>query len=129
MAFKPNQSDVISTMPLEYPPATAAEAYTVGEALKIDGGAVTKCGATDAPVYICSKEFTAAAGDTVPCWRVPRTMTFETTLAAAGTALKIGDRVTLYTDGAQVTATTASGVAEIVSMGGTAVGSPVIVRF
>lgn len=129
MAFKPNQSDIVSTMPLVELPATAEEAYTVGEALKLSGGAVTKCGATDTPLYICGQELTAAAGDSVRCWRVPGTMTFETTLAAAGTALKIGDKVTLHTDGAQVTATTASGVAEIVRMDGTAAGSPVTVRF
>ena len=43
--------------------------------------------------------------------------------------LKLGDKVTLHTDGLQVTATTASGVAEVVGMDGTAAGDRVRVRF
>ena len=54
---------------------------------------------------------------------------FETTAQAALTAVKPGDRVTLHTDGLQVTATTASGVAEIVQKDADAAGSRVRVRF
>ena len=43
--------------------------------------------------------------------------------------MKLGDKVTLHTDGLQVTATTASGVAEVVGMDGTAAGDRVRVRF
>lgn len=43
--------------------------------------------------------------------------------------LNIGDKVTLHTDGLQVTATTTSGVAEIVNLIETAVGGKVIVKF
>ena len=45
------------------------------------------------------------------------------------TSVKLGDKVTIYTDGLQVTATTTSGVAEVVGMDGTAAGSTVLVRF
>ena len=42
---------------------------------------------------------------------------------------KLGDKVTLHTDGLQVTATTTNGVAEGVYMDGTASGSMCRVRF
>ena len=42
---------------------------------------------------------------------------------------KVGDKVTLHTDGLQVTGTTASGVAEVVYMDGTAAGDMCRVRF
>ena len=51
------------------------------------------------------------------------------TLQAAGTGLTIGSKVTLHTDGLQVTGTTASGVAEVVYMDGTAAGDMCRVRF
>ena len=56
-------------------------------------------------------------------------MMFETTFQAAATGVNLGDKVTLHTDGLQVTATKTSGVAEVVGMDGTAVGDKVRVRF
>ena len=41
----------------------------------------------------------------------------------------VGDKVTIHTDGLQVTATTTGGVAEVVWMEGTASGAKVRVRF
>ena len=61
--------------------------------------------------------------------RVLPDMMFETTFQAAASSVKLGDKVTLHTDGLQVTATTASGVAEVVGMDGTAAGDRVRVRF
>ena len=55
-------------------------------------------------------------------------MEFDTTLSASG-ALKIGDKVTINSDSDKVTATTANGVATIVSLAGTASGSAVTVKF
>lgn len=126
MAFLLKISDIPATPPIEYLPATEEETYIVGEALKIASGAVTKAGATDTPTYICAGQ---PLGIGVPVYRVQKTQTYDTTLAAEGAALKIGDKVTLHTDGLQVTATTESGVAEIVSIDDTAVGGAVTVRF
>ena len=61
--------------------------------------------------------------------RVNSDMVLETTASADMAAVKQGDKVTLSEDGMEVTATTANGVAEIVSMDGTAAGSCVRVRF
>ena len=49
--------------------------------------------------------------------------------SAAATAVTLGQKVTINTDGLSVTATTTSGVAEVVYMDGTASGSMCRVRF
>lgn len=114
------------TAPIVYKEATADETYTVGEALKVSSGAVTLDSGTDKPSYIC----VGPEGDNgVPCVEVLPDMEFETTLSAAGTSLAVGDKVTIHTDGLQVTATTTNGVAEITGMYGTAAGSKVTVKF
>ena len=53
-------------------------------------------------------------------------MMFQTTFQVAAASIKLGDKVTLHTDGLQVTATTTGGVAEVVQMDGTTAGSPVL---
>lgn len=114
------------TAPIVYMKATGGETYSVGEALKLSSGAVTLCSGTTKPSHIC----VGAAGDSgVPCIEVQDYMEFETTLSAAGTSLATGSKVTIYTDGKQVTATTTDGVAEITGMDGTAAGSTVTVKF
>lgn len=115
------------TAPIEYKPATANETIVAGEALVLTSGKLTKCGATASPAYIAVGPVNAEG--MVPCHRVNKGMIWDTMLQAAGTGLNIGDKVTLHTDGLQVTATTTSGVAEIVAMEGTAAGSHVRVRF
>lgn len=129
MAFKLYQMDTGITPPIEYMPATANEVYAVGEALKIASGAVTKCSGTTAPALVCAGP---AKDGNVPCVRVQKYMVFGTTLSAApgeGVTLVPGTKVTIATDGMQVTATTTSGVAEIVAIEGQTVGSVVHVRF
>ena len=86
-------------------------------------------GAT-APTYIsmCEKDSECTAGDIIPVIRVGKDMILETTFAAAATSIKLGDKVTLHTNGLQVTATTTNGVAEVVYMDGTASGSMCRVR-
>lgn len=56
-------------------------------------------------------------------------MVFETVASAALTEVTQGSKVTLSADGLKITATTTSGVAEILDMDGTAIGSRVRVRF
>ena len=122
-----SRMDVGQTPPIKYLPMTDGESVALGEALVLSAGKLTKCGATAKPAYI-AVGVKNTAGD-VPVIAVQSYMEFGTTLQAAGDALKKGDKVTLHTDGLQVTATTASGVAEIVSMQGTAAGSYVLVKF
>lgn len=126
MAFLLKISDIPATPPTEYLPVTENETYTVGEVLKLVSGAVTKSGATDVPVYICAGQ---PGEQGLPAYRVQKTQSYETTLSAAGTSLKIGDKVTVHTDGLQVTATTTSGIAEIISIDNAEVGGAVTVRF
>ena len=72
------------------------------------------------------------AGTIIPVVRVDKDRIYETTNSAAFSSAKIGQKVTLHTDGLQVTATTASGVAEIVDFDDKAksgAGGTVHVRF
>lgn len=54
---------------------------------------------------------------------------WETTVAASAAALKLGDKVTIHTDGQCVTATSTDGVATILQLFGTEAGSRVWVKF
>ena len=57
-------------------------------------------------------------------------MEWETTFAADASAVTAGSSVTIHTDGAQVTATTTSGVAKILEKHGSgAIGTTVTVTF
>ena len=65
----------------------------------------------------------------LPVIRVNPQMELAAELSAAGTALKIGDAVTLAADGMRVTATTTSGVFTVTGFaGGTAAGETVYGR-
>lgn len=129
MAFELYQDDINTSPQLTYVTATAAESYVPGELLKIGAdGTATKAGGTDAPVYLCQCAKTAAAGDQIAVIRLHKSHKLKTTLSADGAALKTGDKVTASDDGLQATATTASGVLEIVELMGTAVGDEIIVR-
>jgi len=112
-------------------PATATVEYKLGDALAYgQDGTIVKATGTTKPEFICaSNDFTAAAGDVVVGQLIEPEMEFLTSLSAAGTSLKLGNKVTIHTDGAKVTATTINGVAEIIEMFGTASGSNVLVKF
>ena len=118
------------TPPIEYKTATAGESYAVGEALKQSGGKVTLCSCTTKPEYICVGPANDAGE--VPCVAVQDYMEFQTTLAVApadSATIGVGDKVTIHTDGMQVTATKTSGVAQLVRVDGQTVGSVVVVKF
>lgn len=110
---------------------TDGEAYARGEALVLANGRLTKCGATQTPQFICLCDQAAEATAATELYVLPVTdhQVYRTTLCAAGTALKVGDAVTLHQDGLQVTATTTSGVFTITAMDGTAAGDAVHGRF
>ncbi len=103
----------------------------VGMALVKTSGNLTAAAGANAPTYISmvEKSGEVTAGDIIPVIRVLDGIIFETTFSAAATAVTTGSHVTLSADGMQVTGTTTGGVAEVVSMDGTAVGDRVRVRF
>lgn len=130
MAFKIYSTDDNRVPGIEYLPASAITPK-VGMALKQTTGQLALAIGETAPTYIsmCEKDGECTAGDIIPVIRVGKDMILETTFADDATNIKLGDKVTLHTDGLQVTATTTSGVAEVVYMDGTARGSMCRVRF
>ena len=123
--IKPNAPEMI------WKPATTSETYKVGETLKTSSdGKLTKASGTDVPEYVCSADYVAPASNAgdLPVTEINGGQIYRVPLQAAGTSLKVGDKVTIHTDGLQVTATTTSGVAEIVKIEGTAVGNYVQVH-
>ena len=115
---------------LEYLPAGAITPK-VGMALVQSSGNLAIATGTTKPTYISMVEKSAAltAGDVIPVFRVDPDMIFETSFSASAADIKLGQKVTLHaSNGGQVTATTTSGVAEVVYMDGTASGSMCRVR-
>lgn len=117
----------------EMRPTTASETYTSGEGLVISAtGALTKVGATAKPEYISAVDYVAPGSGQkpIPVYPVLPHFEYKTTFAADASAIAEGAKVTLHTDGAQITATVTSGVATIVKKLGTgAVGTEALVRF
>lgn len=131
MAFKIYKTDDGRIPGIEYLPCSAITPK-VGMALVQSSGNLAIATGTTAPTYIsmCEKDSACTAGDIIPVIRVSKDMVFETNFSAAATSINLGDKVTLHdSDGMQVTATTTSGVAEVVYMDGTASGSMCRVRF
>ena len=114
----------------EYLPAGAITPK-VGMALTQSGGLLAAAAGATKPKYICmcEKDSAVAAGDLLPVIRVTADIAFRTTCSEAFTDRKPGDKVTLSSDGLQVTATTTSGVATVTEIEGTASGSGVVVCF
>ena len=130
MAFNLYKTDVNKVPPIEYMPAGAITPK-MGMALTMSGGNLAIASGTTVPSYVSMVECESAltAGTVIPVIRVLPDMIWETAAQAALTSIKLGDKVTLHTDGMQVTATKTNGVAEVVDMDGTNVGSRVLVRF
>lgn len=119
-----------NTPPIVYMQPTDSESYQVGEALKLASGKVTLCSGAVAPSHVCVGPIDN--NGVVPCVEVQKYMEFETTLGVAPTdsaTVGVGDKVTLHTDGMQVTATKTGGVAEVTGIDGQTVGSRVTVKF
>jgi len=111
-------------------PATVSEAYAHGEAVKFNSGALTKASGTDKPEFVyVGKDITSAiTGQVINVVPVLPEYEWETTLSASGTSLVPGNKVTVSSDGTEATATTASGVFELLTDGG-AKGAKVAGRF
>ena len=128
MAFLINDTKDGAPGPWEYLEASALGACKVGMALTLTDGKRAKATATVRPSYISMFEGTVASGDRIPVVRVLPDTRFKTQLSAAGTALKVGDKVTIDTTAMLATNTTTSGVLELVEILGTEIGDSVIVR-
>lgn len=136
MAFLIHSTDDGRVLPWEYIPAgtiasTTSVTTKVGMALAQTGGSIMVASGTTKPTYISMREQDTplTADDLIPVVRVQPDVIFETELSAAGTSLKVGNKVTIETDGQRVTATTTDGIAEIVEILGTEIGDKVRVRF
>ena len=106
----------------------ASEAVQLGEALVLTSGKLTKCGATAKPEFIAMADCAAdAAKRLIPAARVEPNQLYEVPVQAAPTSLVEGSKVTLHTDGLQVTATTTSGVVTVESLNGAAAAGDIIV--
>ena len=114
----------------EYLPCSAITPK-VGMALVQSGGNLALASGATKPAYISmiEKETACAAGDIIPVIRVDEGIVFETESSAAFTNIKLGNKVTLASDGLRVTATTTDGMAEVVHIEDTASGGMVRVRF
>lgn len=130
MGFMIHSVDDNRVLGLEYLPCSAITPK-VGMALVQTSGNLALASGTTAPAYIsmCERETACTAGELIPVVRVQKDIIFGVPAQAAMTSVKLGDKVTIHTDGLRVTATTTSGVAEVVGMDGTAAGSTVLVRF
>ena len=113
----------------EYHPAGAI-IPKVGLALVQSSGNLAIASGATAPGFVSMTEREAAltAGDVIPVVRVSEDIIWETTFSVAASSIVPGNKVTLSADGLQVTATTTGGVAQVVSMDGTAAGDKVWVR-
>lgn len=130
MGFLIHSVDDNRVLGLEYLPCSAITPK-VGMAMVQSSGNLALASGTTAPTYIsmCERKEACTAGDLIPVVRVQKDIIFGVPAQAAMTSVKLGDKVTIHTDGLQVTATTTSGVAEVVGMEDTAAGSTVLVRF
>ncbi len=132
--FVPHKTAAGNVIPWEKLPAGAITPKA-GMALIQSSGNLAIATGTNAPTYISMMEASAAltAGTPIPVIRVDHDTIYETTNSAAFTSIKRGDKVTLHaSNGLQVTATTTSGVAEVVDFDDKAAagtGGKVWVRF
>ena len=132
MAFMIHSYDDGEVRPWEYVPCDDI-AISVGMALVLSSGHLVKATGTTKPTFISMTDKTVTTdGDPVPVVRIDHGIVFETTNTAAMSGVSIGQSVTLHTDALQVTATTSSGVAQVVAKDATAdagAGGSVLVRF
>lgn len=127
--FKKIKSERYGTESTVFLPCTAAAEYKRGQALYVTAGGAAAATGETVPTHICVEEKTGVAGEEVKAYRIFDDYSFKTTLSAAGTALKAGDKVTISSDGLEVTATKTNGVAQINKILSSAQGGEVIVSF
>lgn len=106
-------------------PATNGTEYKHGVGLKYGSAGTAVTGGTEY-VYV-GKDITAKTGDILAVIPVLPEYEFATQFAADASSLKAGTKVTIDADG-KATATTASGVFEILADGGVT-GASIVGRF
>lgn len=111
----------------EYPAAAAT--YKVGDVATLTAGVITKATGSTKPTYVVCAAGTRAANEPIAVNPIYKDQEFVTTLSAAGTSLKVGDKVTISADSDEVTATTTDGVATILEIIDSAEGGQVVVKF
>ena len=126
--FLPYSYDHTKPDAFEYLPA-AAGSVEVGMALAFSGGKLQKVSGTTKPEYLCMADLTAEAGETIPVIRVSDDTIYETELSADSASIALGTKYTIDATGTMITATSASGVAEVVAFDGKTAGAKVRVRF
>ena len=129
MGFIPHSYDTGAPHGWEYVEASGLGEVMEGMALTLANGKLVKATGTTKPKYIGMFRGAVEDGDIIPVLRASSDVIFETTAAVSVAGVKVGDSVTIHTDGLQVTATTADGVAEIVRKDGDETGASVFVRF
>lgn len=114
----------------EYKPVTGSLSIKVGTALAFSGGKLAIATGTTKPEYISMTEIASTTdGEDIAVIRVSDDTVYETELAVASSAIALGAKYTLDTNGEKITATTTNGVAEVVAFEGKAAGDKVRVRF
>ena len=129
MAFIPAYKHETSPVPFEYYPAGVIQNLVPGTLLYLNAGKLAVASGTTKPQFIAHHTGTTADGEQIAVEKIKESTIYETTCSAAFTSIKVGNKVTIGTDGLAVTATTDSGVATVVGFDGTTVGSKVLVRF
>ena len=120
---KMNNSGVAPT--IKQIAANTAVTYHVGDALVLTSGKAALAGATAKPEYIAAQG--GLGLDTLSAYQINSDQEYETVLAETG-AVVVGTKVTLSSSDS-ITTTTTNGVAEVVSVAGTAPGSAAVVKF
>lgn len=107
--------------------ATNGVTYKHGCLVVFNGSTGTAATTTAQPEFVyAGKDTVAETGDKLAVIPVLPEYEWETMLAASGSSLKVGQKVT--TNGEKATATTASGIFQLLTPGG-ASGSKVVGRF
>ena len=97
-----------------------------GMALVLSGGKLAKCGSTTKPAYIAMTS--GVSGQKIPVIPVDGNQLYRVPCTAVPAS--IGIKVTIHSDGLQVTGTTTDGVATVIDLNGaTKAGDDVYVKF
>ena len=106
--------------------ATNGTTYNHGCLIAFGSAGTAVTSSTNAEFVYTGKDTVAKTGDVLSAIPVLPEYEFETTFSADGSSLKAGSKVTVT--GEQATATTASGIFQILTAGG-ASGSKIVGRF
>lgn len=117
-------------LPFVYIPASAITPVT-GLALAMSGGYAAIASGTTMPQYICmqTEDEAVEEGTIIAAVRVLPDTIWEAPCSADYSAVSIGSRVTIGTDGLTVTATTTGGNFEVTYIDGTDTGDLIRGRF